>query len=180
MTVAELAECRREVLAWYDHVQGKKHALQLLTTVEEYRDALKEFVRLGEWACDCIEGTGGDADPMHSALHHARKLMEELPKGAVAMTVDNLLHRLWTKAVGTEGYDKAEWTRLSNALEALGLSPEPAPLASDTEIRAMVEWLAGDTLYLYTDDFRALRTQALDAAKAVRARSRSEIGSGKG
>lgn len=27
------------------------------------------------------------------------------------------LHRLWTAAVGKEGYDKAMWTTLSNALD---------------------------------------------------------------
>ncbi len=30
------------------------------------------------------------------------------------------LHELWTAAVGTPGYDKAAWMRLSNAIDSLG------------------------------------------------------------
>jgi hypothetical protein len=30
--------------------------------------------------------------------------------------VDGLLHKLWTKAVGTEGYVKAEWLELERAI----------------------------------------------------------------
>jgi len=29
------------------------------------------------------------------------------------------LHKLWTKAVGTKGYVKAEWNELDSAIEAL-------------------------------------------------------------
>ncbi len=32
----------------------------------------------------------------------------------------NLLHRLWTKAVGTPDYDKSEWKDLEGAILTLG------------------------------------------------------------
>lgn len=32
-----------------------------------------------------------------------------------------LLHTLWTKAVGTEGYNKKEWQKLSQILAQKGL-----------------------------------------------------------
>ena len=32
---------------------------------------------------------------------------------------DNLLHRLWTKAVGTKDYDKSEWKELERRIWAL-------------------------------------------------------------
>jgi len=39
------------------------------------------------------------------------------------LTLDNMLHRLWTKAVGQPGYNKAEWRFLEKALrEGQGLA----------------------------------------------------------
>lgn len=38
-----------------------------------------------------------------------------------------LFHRLWTKAVGTQRYDKTEWTYLEAALLTAGLGPEKGP-----------------------------------------------------
>ena len=35
---------------------------------------------------------------------------------AGSLSTDHLLHRLWTKAVGTEGYNKAEWKELERRL----------------------------------------------------------------
>ncbi len=35
--------------------------------------------------------------------------------------VDHLVLRLWTKAVGTPDYDKAEWQRLQAAVERLAV-----------------------------------------------------------
>ena len=34
--------------------------------------------------------------------------------------VQVLLHKLWTKYVGTEDYDKSEWRKLDNAISVLG------------------------------------------------------------
>jgi len=33
----------------------------------------------------------------------------------------DLFHRLWTKAVGTPGYDKRQWQDLNHAIETLAL-----------------------------------------------------------
>ncbi|HDY66038.1 MAG TPA: hypothetical protein ENH84_07405 [Phycisphaerae bacterium] len=46
------------------------------------------------------------------------KLTEQRPpaKGDEP-TLDNLLHRLWTKAVGTVGYIKGEWSSLQRGIE---------------------------------------------------------------
>lgn len=35
------------------------------------------------------------------------------------MTPDHLLHHLWTKAVGTPGYVKAEWVEMERAIVQL-------------------------------------------------------------
>ena len=46
--------------------------------------------------------------------------MEPSPPGSLAtISVHELLHRLWTKAVGTEGYDKEEWRELERRVEDL-------------------------------------------------------------
>lgn len=36
-----------------------------------------------------------------------------------ARTLDELLHHLWTLAVGTPGYDKREWVELELRIRAL-------------------------------------------------------------
>lgn len=38
---------------------------------------------------------------------------------------DRLLHVLWTKAVGTEGYVKDEWKALEAAIWAMAREPQP-------------------------------------------------------
>ena len=49
------------------------------------------------------------------------------------------LHKLWTEAVGTPGYDKAAWRTLSNGLDKLGRDaatavgyPRDAPMLPET------------------------------------------------
>jgi hypothetical protein len=37
----------------------------------------------------------------------------------LAMEVDVALHVLWTRAVDDHNYDKADWRRLANAIDAL-------------------------------------------------------------
>jgi hypothetical protein len=38
-----------------------------------------------------------------------------------------LFHRLWSKAVGTQSYDKEEWKRLETALLEAGFGPGKGP-----------------------------------------------------
>jgi hypothetical protein len=45
-----------------------------------------------------------------------------VPIPSAGLTVDNLLHRLWSKAVGTENYDKREWKLLNRELLRSGLT----------------------------------------------------------
>lgn len=35
------------------------------------------------------------------------------------LKADRAMHVVWTKAVGTEGYDKSEWNRLRSEIEDL-------------------------------------------------------------
>lgn len=46
-------------------------------------------------------------------------LMNERSVEDVYLEANQALHRLWTRAVGTDGYDKAEWRTLDHALHVL-------------------------------------------------------------
>ena len=53
-----------------------------------------------------------------------------------------LLHRLWTRAVGTPGYDKADWKRLELLLDELWRKTgEPFDLTDPPERRSVWERL---------------------------------------
>lgn len=69
----------------------------------------------------------------------------------MGLTPDNLLHRLWTKAVGTPEYDKAEWMELERRL-ALAFFRAPGQASGSDgkqELRlspaAVERWQAGRT-----------------------------------
>ena len=52
----------------------------------------------------------------------------EIEKAYVEMVEElsnsELFHHLWTKAVGTEGYDKREWRELDDRLHRIGFFKE--------------------------------------------------------
>lgn len=57
--------------------------------------------------------------PMHGVkvIGSSAKVKSLLAETLAAIAESNTaLHELWSEAVGTQGYDKARWTRLSSAL----------------------------------------------------------------
>ena len=52
-------------------------------------------------------------------LYNVRKIIEQadLNDPRQRAECDNILHRNWTKAVGTPHYDKNEWAKLLHLLE---------------------------------------------------------------
>lgn len=48
-----------------------------------------------------------------------------LPAGAKVTRTDQMFHRLWTRAVGQPGYDKAEWQALRWLMQGGGKQGEP-------------------------------------------------------
>ncbi len=64
----------------------------------------------------------------------------------VRATDDRILHRLWTKAVGTEGYDKAEWVELERIVHQKAYATPPE-IESGGEcsqsLRALMSFMVG-------------------------------------
>jgi len=48
--------------------------------------------------------------------------------------LENMLHKLWTKAVGTEGYDKKLWMELERLIHKEILKPDSATDSAPKEI----------------------------------------------
>lgn len=67
---------------------------------------------------DDILRVGGTAFPRNKVmvLDAGASVSAVRPEGERSPVADGLFHVLWTKAVGTEGYDKTEWLELERKL----------------------------------------------------------------
>lgn len=81
----------------------------------------------------------------------------------------NLLHRLWTKAVGTPDYDKSEWTELERML--VNAPAEPQAGAQVPPPRLQYQMWKGDNGLDYVDmrDYRSLEARNKMLEDALRA-----------
>jgi hypothetical protein len=61
---------------------------------------------------EAVPATGAEAKPYVSSDQLAAQILSSEGDGPLS----NLLHTLWTKAVGTPDYDKHEWHALSRVL----------------------------------------------------------------
>ena len=93
------------------------------------------------------------------------KVAELMTKGKKTFD-DGILHKLWTKAVGTDGYDKEQWKELELLVHA-GLATEPDTFAcAHSKLLHEVQQLR-ERRKVSSGIHKALRARVRDALAAV-------------